>query len=76
MTLCYITSGVPEFANGISQHIARIESLVNLNGLSVGLMDLDERVKHIELVTFLGTLRRPKMGSIVAGAVSEPSFDT
>ena len=47
-----------EFVYGITEHVDRIEGLVDLDRPSLCLVDFDERDEHIKLVALLRTLER------------------
>src|ERR1700686_4851585 len=49
--------GMPEFVDGIPEHIDRIEGLLDFDRPSLCLVNVDQREEHIELVAFLRSLR-------------------
>ena len=53
---------MPKLVDGIPEHIDRVESLVDFDRPSLGLIDVDEGKQHIELVAVVGALRRAPLG--------------
>ena len=51
--------GVPEFLDGIVEHINRIKAFVDVDRPPPRFIYFDECKKHVELVTFLRAFRRP-----------------